>query len=66
MSPWGGKRDRAGRKPPEGERRKPMQVMLTDEERALLDEAAADESLGTSTWLRALGVKTAKAKKRAR
>ena len=62
MSPQGGYRPTAGRKAPGGVR-KPMQVMLTDSERAGLDAAAmADGGKGTSTWLRETGL--AKARRR--
>jgi hypothetical protein len=44
----------AGRpRKPEGETRENvLRIRLTDEERALLDEAAAGKSLETSTWAR--------------
>lgn len=37
-----------------------LRVRLTDSERSLLDAAAKDKSLDTSTWARMLLVETAK------
>lgn len=42
------------------EERKPLQVMLTDEQRETLDAAARERGLPTSTWIRLVALETAK------
>ena len=42
-----------------GEERKALQVMLTEEQRKILDAAAEERGLATSAWLRSLGLKAA-------
>ena len=61
MSPWGGKREGAGRKAPE-EPRRPVQVMLSERERDILDIEAEEAGISRSTWMRKTCL--AKAKKR--
>jgi len=41
--------------------KKALNVKLTEEQRRLLDEAAAERGLATSTWVRALALEAARA-----
>lgn len=42
------------------EEKKPIQVKLTEEQRRLLDAAAAKRGMSTSTWMRSVALEAAK------
>ncbi len=54
-------------RPPSGvPHRKPIQVKLNDEERAICDREAKFDGLETSTWMRAIAVQVGRARAAAR
>jgi uncharacterized protein (DUF1778 family) len=57
-----------GRKAMSGEPKtdKPLRIRLTDDERDVLDRAAALDGMPTSTWLRALGIDVARRRLKSR
>ena len=64
MSPHGGKREGAGRKPAGVPRRKPIQVLLTTSERAEIEAAAIVAERETSTYMREASLEMARKKRK--
>lgn len=63
MSPHGGRRARAGRKPTGVPPRRAIQVLLTEAERAEIETAAMFDERETSTWMREASLAKARRKR---